>query len=247
MKSLALAGMSLAALLADSAALQAKTLVYCSEGSPENFSPALNTTGTSFDAARPIYNKLTEFERGSTKVVPGLAEQAVVIAVAIERIGVERTADALHIHQRVQTDAGDLRGALQRQIHVHAIRRRGVTRRVPAVAAVDVVDRTGPREAFECRGGRAAVERIEILRGPASTLYGSDALAGVVAFRTREPQDLLAQGGGNRHLGLRVGWDGMDESFLRAASWAGESASARWQGMAVIGQRSAHWCNQCQS
>ena len=25
---------------------QAKTLVYCSEGSPENFTPALNTTGT---------------------------------------------------------------------------------------------------------------------------------------------------------------------------------------------------------
>ena len=55
-------------------AAQAKTLVYCSEGSPENFTPAMNTTGTSFDAARPIYNQLVEFERGSTKVVPGLAE-----------------------------------------------------------------------------------------------------------------------------------------------------------------------------
>ena len=85
-----------------------------------------------------------------------------------------------------------------------------------------------------------AVERVEILRGPASTLYGSDALAGVVAFRTRDPDDLLAQGNGNHHLRLRLGWDGMDDSFLRAASWAGESASARWQGMAVIGQRSGH-------
>ncbi|MBK9080811.1 MAG: ABC transporter substrate-binding protein [Rhizobiales bacterium] len=74
MKSLALAGMSLAALLTGATALSAKTLVYCSEGSPENFTPALNTTGTSFDAARPIFNKLTEFERGSTKVVPALAE-----------------------------------------------------------------------------------------------------------------------------------------------------------------------------
>src|SRR6185369_10692869 len=52
----------------------AKTLVYCSEGSPENFTPALNTTGTSFDAARPVYDKLTEFKRGSTEVEPGLAE-----------------------------------------------------------------------------------------------------------------------------------------------------------------------------
>jgi dipeptide transport system substrate-binding protein len=51
-----------------------KTLVYCSEGSPENFTPALNTTGTSFDAARPVYDKLTEFARGSTQVEPGLAE-----------------------------------------------------------------------------------------------------------------------------------------------------------------------------
>ncbi|WAC27205.1 ABC transporter substrate-binding protein [Ancylobacter sp. SL191] len=55
-------------------AFAAKTLVYCSEGSPENFTPALNTTGTSFDAARPVYNQLVEFERGSTKVVPALAE-----------------------------------------------------------------------------------------------------------------------------------------------------------------------------
>ena len=56
------------------AAAGAKTLVYCSEGSPENFTPAINTTGTSFDAARPVYNQLTEFERGTTNVVPGLAE-----------------------------------------------------------------------------------------------------------------------------------------------------------------------------
>jgi len=52
----------------------AATLVYCSEGSPENFNPQINTTGTSFDAAFHVYNRLVEFERGSTKVVPGLAE-----------------------------------------------------------------------------------------------------------------------------------------------------------------------------
>src|SRR3954451_14733396 len=55
-------------------AAHAKSLAYCSEGSPENFTPALNITGTSLDAARPVFNQLVEFERGSTKVVPGLAE-----------------------------------------------------------------------------------------------------------------------------------------------------------------------------
>jgi dipeptide transport system substrate-binding protein len=49
--------------------------VFCSEGSPENFYPGVNTTGTSFDGNEPIYNRIVEFERGGTKVVPGLAEK----------------------------------------------------------------------------------------------------------------------------------------------------------------------------
>ena len=69
-----LAPCALAATLLAAPAAMAKTLVYCSEGSPENFTPALNTTGTSFDAARPVYDKLTQFTRGSTQVEPGLAE-----------------------------------------------------------------------------------------------------------------------------------------------------------------------------
>src|SRR4030095_3696340 len=52
-----------------------KSLVYCSEGSPENFTPAINTTGTSLDAARPVFNKLVQFTPGTTKVEPGLAEK----------------------------------------------------------------------------------------------------------------------------------------------------------------------------
>ena len=56
--------------------VQAKTLVYCSEGSPEGFTPALYTAGTTFDASsRQLFNKLVEFERGTTKIVPALAEK----------------------------------------------------------------------------------------------------------------------------------------------------------------------------
>ncbi len=64
-----------AATLAFAATAQAKTLVYCSEGSPEGFNPSLYTAGTTFDASsRPIFNRLVEFERGTTKIVPALAE-----------------------------------------------------------------------------------------------------------------------------------------------------------------------------
>ncbi len=67
-----------AALLAAtvlSGVASAKTLVYCSEGSPEGFDPALYTAGTTFDASsRPIYNRLVEFAPGSTAIEPSLAE-----------------------------------------------------------------------------------------------------------------------------------------------------------------------------
>jgi len=73
---------SMKALLAATAALalmvgaaQAKTLVYCSEGSPEGFDPAPYTAGTTFDASsRPVYNRLVQFQKGSSEVEPGLAE-----------------------------------------------------------------------------------------------------------------------------------------------------------------------------
>jgi dipeptide transport system substrate-binding protein len=74
MKAITFASLAFAAMVVGAGASSAKTLVYCSEGSPENFTPAINTTGTSFDAARPVYNRLTEFKRGTTEVVPGLAE-----------------------------------------------------------------------------------------------------------------------------------------------------------------------------
>ncbi|MBI1417516.1 MAG: ABC transporter substrate-binding protein [Limimaricola sp.] len=55
--------------------VQAKTLVYCSEGSPEGFDPAPYTAGTTFDASsRTIYSRLVEFAPGTTNLVPGLAE-----------------------------------------------------------------------------------------------------------------------------------------------------------------------------
>ena len=54
----------------------AGNLVFCSEGSPAGFDPGLYTTGTDFDAAaETVFNRLSQFERGGTKVIPGLAEK----------------------------------------------------------------------------------------------------------------------------------------------------------------------------
>jgi dipeptide transport system substrate-binding protein len=60
-------------------AAAAKTLVFCSEGSPEGFQPQFFTTGTTFDAVSvPVFNRIVQFENGTTNIVPGLAESWVV-------------------------------------------------------------------------------------------------------------------------------------------------------------------------
>jgi len=75
MKKKPLIMLAAASALSISMAAQAKTLVYCSEGSPEGFNPSLYTAGTTFDASsRAIFNRLVEFERGGTNIVPALAE-----------------------------------------------------------------------------------------------------------------------------------------------------------------------------
>ena len=61
-RALLLAGAALGLVGTGAPATNAKTLVYCSEGAPENFSPMINTTGTTFDASRPIYDRLLEVQ-----------------------------------------------------------------------------------------------------------------------------------------------------------------------------------------
>lgn len=73
-------------LLASASAWAApKTLVFCSEGSPEGFTPAFYTAGTTFDASsRQLFDKLTAFKRGTTELEPGLAEKWDVSADGLE-------------------------------------------------------------------------------------------------------------------------------------------------------------------
>ncbi len=68
-----------------SAGAAPKTLVFCSEGSPEGFNPAFYTAGTTFDASsRQIFDKLSAFKRGTTEIEPGLAEKWVISPDGLE-------------------------------------------------------------------------------------------------------------------------------------------------------------------
>ncbi|WP_233996763.1 TonB-dependent hemoglobin/transferrin/lactoferrin family receptor [Porphyrobacter sp. CACIAM 03H1] len=80
----------------------------------------------------------------------------------------------------------------------------------------------GPQDAG--RGGFAdvsLVKQVEILRGPASALYGSDGLAGAVSFVTADPVDLIR----GESLGGFVTWQysSDDNEFGQTATLAGRT------------------------
>lgn len=65
---------SAAIILGMASAAHGKTLVYCSDSSPQGFGPQLWDLGASLDAVRPVFNRLVEFETGSSQLKPGLAD-----------------------------------------------------------------------------------------------------------------------------------------------------------------------------
>ena len=81
------------------------------------------------------------------------------------------------------------------------------------------------------------LKSVEILRGPASPLYGSDGVAGAVSFITKDPEDLIAEGAsvGGR---LRLGYSDADGNWTKAGAVAGRSGDL--QAMVAYTRRDGH-------
>lgn len=78
------------------------------------------------------------------------------------------------------------------------------------------------------------LKRVEVVRGPASALYGSDALGGVVSFVTKDPADYLAPGK-NAYFGFKLGYQSDWQGLFGGATAA--FGGERWSGMAVVSHR----------
>ena len=86
-------------------------------------------------------------------------------------------------------------------------------------------------------------KRVEVIRGPASALYGSDGMAGVVNFVTYDPVDFLLdeQGKPTRTVGGRVaaGWSEDGHGYSLAGTVAGKATDGvQW--LLSANRRTAH-------
>ncbi len=81
------------------------------------------------------------------------------------------------------------------------------------------------------------LKSVEILRGPASALYGSDGLAGAVSFTTKDPSDVL---GADAAFGgrLKASYASADQGYSEGAVVAGRQG--RFAGLLAYTRRDAH-------
>lgn len=82
-----------------------------------------------------------------------------------------------------------------------------------------------------------SLSRAEIARGPISSLYGSDALGGVVALSTRQPGDYLNDGD-SFSGSFKTSYSGADDGLAGTVSVAGGSGPA--SGLVVYTRRNGH-------
>ncbi|MDR7191636.1 hemoglobin/transferrin/lactoferrin receptor protein [Luteimonas terrae] len=78
------------------------------------------------------------------------------------------------------------------------------------------------------------LKRVEVVRGPTSSLYGSDALGGVVSFVTKDPSDYL-RAGDTAHFGTKIGFDSANEGLFAGATAA--FGGERWSGLVAVSHR----------
>lgn len=82
------------------------------------------------------------------------------------------------------------------------------------------------------------LKRLEIVRGPASALYGSDAIGGVVAYVTKDPDDYLNRVGKDWAAVVKGAYDSADRSLAKTLVAAGRAAWA--EGMVAYTRRDGH-------
>ena len=79
------------------------------------------------------------------------------------------------------------------------------------------------------------MKALEVVKGPASTMHGSDAIGGVVAFVTKDPADYLKSQGDDTYASVKTGYSSADSSFNESMTIANRTGD--WESMLIYTRR----------
>ena len=83
-----------------------------------------------------------------------------------------------------------------------------------------------------------SLKQVDIVRGPASAVYGSEAIGGVVAFVTKDPSDYLDLVGKDWFMSAKTGVDSKDRSLIQ--TYTGAWRMGPWEAMILYTRRNGN-------
>lgn len=121
----------------------------------------------------------------------------------------------------------DLRRHGTTTVNIRGVEDKRVVQTVDGVRIADAFDKSGPTNYTTSNPLGVMpdfLRQVEIVRGPVSSLYGSDALGGVVGYLTLNPEDIVR---GDARVGMRLkgAWTGANDGLTGTVigAWRGET------------------------
>lgn len=160
---------------------------------------------------------------------------SVVNAEQIENQGSNNIRDALRYEPGIEIstqgrfglNSVNIRGANENQVKIV----------VDGIDQVKVFNASADR--FQASGRFSldmdALKQVEVVKGPASSLYGSNAIGGVVAFTTKDPADYLNDSDSDTSVSLKTAYTGADEG--KSATLTLANRTGQFESLVVYTER----------
>ena len=204
-------------------------------GYPSNFTAALLAAGIGFALAAPAAAR--ESDAAGDNAVEELIVNATRLPRTIENIaGTVSLITAEQIEREMTEDLDDL-VRFQPGVSMSTASRGGnegfSIRGIGGNRVLTVIDGIRSNDIFDAGPatyGRDSIDtdnikRVELIRGPASVLYGADAIGGAVILTSREPRDYL-EAGRATHFSLRASTADADEQSRAGFTAAFQTGAA---------------------
>jgi len=175
-----------------------------------------------FDELDRVVVSATLNERAQKDVA---SEVTVIDAVEIDRRQVQDFADLLRYEPGVSATGSDIGGGRfgNGGISIRGLGGNRVRIEVDGIAIPDSFEIGSFSSAGRDVVDVDALKRVEIVRGAASSLYGSDALGGVVSYVTKDPSDFVGKDGG-QFGSAKLLYDSADRESAITGTYTGGSA-----------------------
>ncbi len=149
---------------------------------------------------------------------------SVIDADEIDRRQVQGLADLLRYEPGVSANGADIGGGRfgTSGISIRGLGGNRVRLEVDGIAVPDAFEIGSFSSAGRDVVDVDALKRVEIVRGASSSLYGSDALGGVLSFVTKDPNDFIGKDGGT-FASAKFLYDSANRGSAETGIWSGGS------------------------